>query len=211
MTRIDHGAPGMGHFIWDKLNIDSSRGIALCGSEMLCGLKLASEISSDMFRFCHFDLHLRGICRCIKSANWKQVLGKLWFIEQWMIKTTIQVLRKILGNFSRKYWKRRSFVMIVNWGMLTKKTDEIGAAMWAQRAPNNKMLFIYEIVFVFVPHTSYGYWCDKGYNNAVWDRWDENLWMNILESHLGSCLPLPVSGSVSEPWKSPNGSVVVLL
>ena len=118
---------------------------------------------------------------------------------------------KILGNFSSKYWKRRSFVMIVNWGMLTKKTDEIGAAMWAQRTPNNKMLFIYEIVFVLVHHTSYGYRCDKGYNNAVWDRWDENLWMNILESHLGSCLPLPVSGSVSEPWKSPNGSVVVLL
>ena len=31
--------------------------------------------------------------------------------------------------------------MIVNSGMLTMKTDEIGAAIWAQRARNNKMPF----------------------------------------------------------------------
>ena len=60
-----------------------------------------------------------------------------------MIKATIQVhlYEKFLETLVGKYWKRRSFVMIVNSGMLTMKTDEIGAAIWAQRARNNKMPF----------------------------------------------------------------------
>ena len=83
--------------------------------------------SSDMFCFCHFDLHLCRVrcCVCYVSENWK-----LW---SWMINSS-SLVQIFLGNFVGKYWKRRSFVMIVNSAMLTVKTDEIGAAIWSQKA-----------------------------------------------------------------------------
>ena len=60
-----------------------------------------------------------------------------------MVKTAIQVhlYGKFLEMLVEKYWKRRSFVMIVNSAMLTMKTGEIGAAIWAQRARNNIVPF----------------------------------------------------------------------
>ena len=86
--------------------------------------------SSDVFRFCDFDLNLCWVRCGVKSENWKQKLGKYDFeCSKQQFKVT-----KCLGNFVGKYWKRRSFVMIVNSAMLTMKTDEIGAAIWSQKA-----------------------------------------------------------------------------
>ena len=115
----------VGHCIWQKLKIDT--GIALSGSEMLCGLRS----SSDIFR------HVL-LLSLWSSLLWGPLLGKICKLEimiYWSLNdqsnNSSSLVRKILWNFGGKYWKRRSFVMIVNSGMLTMKTDEIGAAIWA--------------------------------------------------------------------------------
>ena len=70
--------------------------------------------------------------------------------------------------------------MIVNSAMLTVKTDEIGAAIWSQKAQQQNAfdIFLVENMLLICLHVTY---------------------MFIEVSYLGLCLPLPVSGSVSEP------------
>ena len=70
--------------------------------------------------------------------------------------------------------------MIVNAAMLTMKTDEIGAAIWSQKAQQQNACSEYVI--------------------CIWKLFLLRICYNInvyLEvSYLGSCFPLPVSGSV---------------